>query len=98
MAQTIGTEDPNKISGVLADYVSIKVALIYNYKAAGITDTEWADMFRAVYRPRAGKHACVWTLEKVVPERFSIQTTYLLDPLIENNAPEHYDMKRVPAY
>ena len=31
MAQTIGTEDPNKISGVLADYISIKVALIYNY-------------------------------------------------------------------
>ena len=48
MAQTIGTKDRNKISGVLADHISIKVALIYNYKAAGITDTEWADMFRAV--------------------------------------------------
>lgn len=55
MAQTIGTEDPNKINGVLADYISIKVANMYNYKDAGITDTQWADMFRAVYRPLAGK-------------------------------------------
>ena len=57
--QTIGTEDPNNVNGVLADYISIKVANFYNYEGAGITDTEWIGMFRAVYRPRAGK---VWTV------------------------------------
>ena len=55
MQQTIGTEDPAKISAVLADYISIMVALQFDYEAAGFTDNEWSDIFRAVYRPRAGK-------------------------------------------
>ena len=34
MDQTMGTEDPNNINGVLADYISIRVANYYNYEVA----------------------------------------------------------------
>jgi hypothetical protein len=53
--QTISTESPGKISAVLADFISIRVALQFDYEAAGFTDNEWSDIFRAVWRPRAGK-------------------------------------------
>ena len=75
--QTMGTEDPNNVNGVLADYISIRVANYYNYEAAGITDTEWVGFFRAVYRPRAGK---VWTVN--VREAFKPLFPYCLPEVI----------------
>ena len=78
--QTIGTEDPNNINGVLADYISMRVAEYYNYEDAGITDLEWEGMFRAVFRPRAGK---VWTVN--VREVFK--------PLFPACLPEHIFIK-----
>ena len=53
--QTIGTEDPAKVSAVLGDVVSGYIARYFNYQEIGLTETEWANMHRAVYRPRAGK-------------------------------------------
>jgi hypothetical protein len=57
--QTKGTADPNKVSGVLGDYISLQMAYHFNYEAAGISEIEWSDMCRAVFRPRAGN---VWTV------------------------------------
>ena len=52
--RTKGIADPNNVSGVLGDYISIRIANHFNYEAAGISETEWSDMCRAVFRPRAG--------------------------------------------
>ena len=71
--QKIGTANPASANGVIADYIAATTAKFFN--PGEFTDAEWADQFRATFRPRGGK---AWT----------VNVSAILKPLFPKCLPE----------
>ena len=55
LEQTDGTADPASVNAVLGDYIAAISARHFDMEEAGVTEEEWTNLFRAVFRPKAGK-------------------------------------------
>ena len=78
--QTDGTADPASVNGVLGDYMAAISVRHFNINEAGVTEDEWTNLFRAVFRPKAGKV-------------FTVNVREVLKPLFPKCLPEYIFVK-----